>query len=444
MGNDVFGIVMMKPTKSGGETWTMNNSNFESDSRVYVSSGSGFSTSGIYQVPGSSSFRLLVSPSSGYDDSQCEQDQQKILDRGQGGYMQNPSDWKNVEFTAEFKVINSASDDVTIGFRGARHTGSGGLRGCTGSNYKVEVAIDGSGRIRVRKESWHVSYHSWLDTNVSGFDSTAAPFRLKVLIWNSQDNASVNIEVWLDQNLNNNFVKVLSGSDTGQVSSDADTCNCTNKNQPITWGSPGVLFRGDAGKFGWANATIREIDYFGTSGGGGTGGTNSGGYTVSAVTASGDDGTNVAANTRDANFNTRWSNFGKGSWIKYDLGAAHQVDTVKIAWYQGDQRTNNYVIDVSTDNTTWTNKLTGTSTATSTGLQDYKFASISCRYIRITVNGNSQNDWASITEVQIWGTDPTGGGSGTGSGTGSTTTSYHRMKSIFSVDYQKIGLCNAI
>src|SRR5262245_23070124 len=81
---------------------------------------------------------------------------------------------------------------------------------------------------------------------------------------------------------------------------------------------------------------------------------------VSAVAASGNDG-NVPSNVLDNNLGTRWSNLGQGSWIQLDLGSKKSICSVDIAWYRGDIRQNNFVISVSDDGTTFTNKLTGTS-----------------------------------------------------------------------------------
>ena len=33
----------------------------------------------------------------------------------------------------------------------------------------------------------------------------------------------------------------------------------------------------------------------------------------------------------------------------------------------------------------------------------YDFADIEARYVKITINGNNQNEWASITEIEING-----------------------------------------
>src|SRR5437899_452355 len=62
---------------------------------------------------------------------------------------------------------------------------------------------------------------------------------------------------------------------------------------------------------------------------------------VAGVSASADDG-NVPANTLDGSLATRWSASGDGQWIRYDLGSSKTVGSLKIAWYQGDQRTSSF------------------------------------------------------------------------------------------------------
>ena len=61
---------------------------------------------------------------------------------------------------------------------------------------------------------------------------------------------------------------------------------------------------------------------------------------VISVVASGNEIGNIPQNTIDGNLSTRWSNLGVGSWIKYDLGSTFNISDVKIAWYDGNQRTN--------------------------------------------------------------------------------------------------------
>jgi len=123
---------------------------------------------------------------------------------------------------------------------------------------------------------------------------------------------------------------------------------------------------------------------------------------VAAVSASADDG-NLPAYTFDSDLATRWSARGDGQWIQYDLGSVATVNRVQIAFYLGDQRTQAFDIQVSTDGGSWSTVFSGRSSGTTTGLQTFDFANVPARYVRIVGHGNSQNDWNSLTEVAIWG-----------------------------------------
>jgi hypothetical protein len=129
--------------------------------------------------------------------------------------------------------------------------------------------------------------------------------------------------------------------------------------------------------------------------------------TPSTVTASGNDG-NVPGNTLDDRLDTRWSNLGKGSWITYDLGATKNLSGAAIAWHQGDQRTSAFTLSVSADGTTYTTVYTGRSSGTTTTAETYAFAARTARYLRVTVNGNNLNDWASIAETRPCAAPATG------------------------------------
>jgi hypothetical protein len=124
---------------------------------------------------------------------------------------------------------------------------------------------------------------------------------------------------------------------------------------------------------------------------------------ITAFKASPNDAGNVPANTIDNNINTRWSSFGIGSFIQTDLGLVQTICSVDIGWYNGDTRQNNFAISVSADGTTFTDVFTGKSSGTITQIENYDFQDIDARYVKITVNGNTQNNWASITEIAVNG-----------------------------------------
>ncbi len=121
--------------------------------------------------------------------------------------------------------------------------------------------------------------------------------------------------------------------------------------------------------------------------------------TIASVRASGNDG-NVPANVLDNDLGTRWSVFGKGSWIQADLGSTKSVCSAAVAWYRGDVRRSTFQILLSSDGVTFTRAFSGRSGGTSTALETYAFAPTNARYVRVVVNGNTDNDWASITELR--------------------------------------------
>jgi hypothetical protein len=127
-----------------------------------------------------------------------------------------------------------------------------------------------------------------------------------------------------------------------------------------------------------------------------------------SATANGFDSPTPPSNTLDNNLNTRWSNLGLPSFIQYNLGQSELVCNVDIAWYNGNSRTVTFTISFSTDGSTFTNPQTFQSSRT-TGPVNYDFPDVNAKYVRITVTKNTANNWASMTEADIYAAK--GGGS---------------------------------
>lgn len=121
------------------------------------------------------------------------------------------------------------------------------------------------------------------------------------------------------------------------------------------------------------------------------------------VKASGDDG-HVPANTLDGSLEpaSRWSAFGDGQWIQYDLGGRSLVKMVDIAFYQGNVRVAYFDIQVSDDAKTWKTVHKGQSSGTTAAFEKFDFADVEGRYVRILTHGNSANNWNSLLEVRIY------------------------------------------
>ena len=139
---------------------------------------------------------------------------------------------------------------------------------------------------------------------------------------------------------------------------------------------------------------------------------------ISKITAGHLDSGTPSNNVIDGNLGTRWSNNGLGSWIQADLGQQKVICSVDISWYRGSTRTLNFVISISPDGTTFTDAFAGKSSGNTLSKERYDIPSVTGRFVRITVNGNTQNNWAAITEIGVNGFDiPIGtGGNGTGGG----------------------------
>lgn len=124
---------------------------------------------------------------------------------------------------------------------------------------------------------------------------------------------------------------------------------------------------------------------------------------ISAVTANGAQATNPASEAVDNDATTRWSNQGLGSWIRLDLGSQKTVCSVNISWYNGNLRQNTFEIAVSNDGNTFTKIFSSKSSGTTTAAEKYDVTDSQGRYVKITVTGNTQSDWVSITQIDVIG-----------------------------------------
>lgn len=124
---------------------------------------------------------------------------------------------------------------------------------------------------------------------------------------------------------------------------------------------------------------------------------------IRSITASGfePNTTNTPDKTMDFDLNTRWSCFGTGQWIMYDLGEVKNVKSLDVAFYSGASRKGIFKISLSADSAKFTDVFDGMSGGTTTEMENYAFKPQPARYIKITGNGNTSSQWNSITEVRV-------------------------------------------
>lgn len=118
----------------------------------------------------------------------------------------------------------------------------------------------------------------------------------------------------------------------------------------------------------------------------------------------------------DSDLNTRWSNYGKDSWIIFDLGSKRDLCAIDIGWFKGDKRIYEFELKYSEGENNEEhyqsidplscrcedNPLSFCSSGKTISPERYTFDKVSAQYVKIVVNGNTQNHWASITEVAFY------------------------------------------
>ena len=127
--------------------------------------------------------------------------------------------------------------------------------------------------------------------------------------------------------------------------------------------------------------------------------------TVSKITEAGGTPSLGPKYAIDGDLTTRWSEQGLGSSLTLDIGKKKTICNLEVSWYRGTERISNFVIAVSNDGKSFTDVFSGTSSGTTNGFERYEFPDRTARYVKITVNGNTLNNWASILEISVFG-DP--------------------------------------
>jgi hypothetical protein len=175
---------------------------------------------------------------------------------------------------------------------------------------------------------------------------------------------------------------------------------------------------------------------------------------IKSVTASSSD-SNIPENTVDGDLNTRWSAYGDGQWIQYELNQLESVESIKIAFFAGNTRIQKFDIQTSSDGQTWSTVLTGESSGTTLNSQNFNIQPTSVKFIRIVGHGNFRNGalnsyWNSLNEVSLHKSGGVVEESGNGllgsyyNGTSFSGTPQTRLDSQINFSWNRISTLNGI
>ena len=120
---------------------------------------------------------------------------------------------------------------------------------------------------------------------------------------------------------------------------------------------------------------------------------------IKNTTSSDNDG-NSPHKAVDGNAVTRWSAKGKDAWISIELTRAVKMEFLEMSFYKGDKR--QQFFEVYADGNPVI--LKGKSSGKSTGLQSFPVKNPkTVKTVTIFGNGNSEDEWNSITEIMVCG-----------------------------------------
>ena len=187
------------------------------------------------------------------------------------GYWHKPSDWKNIEVTLIFKLLDSARSkgdqhSISIVTRSISHSQldndykKGSKIFCGGSSYHNNISNEG--QVRMKKEQFHIDYE-WERYNdemskVGNLYNKIVGF--KGIVYNI-NNTAVKLEAWVDAENQGKgpYKKVHELIDNGNWGDAMTVCGAKTNGQAITWGSPTIIIKANDFEFDIYDIEVREI-----------------------------------------------------------------------------------------------------------------------------------------------------------------------------------------
>ena len=259
---DVFGIRKIYPdSNEDSEKWEIgpdpgNDPRFFSDSQISKNQdGSWKLVSNWFHT-----VELKIRTSAGYDLSQIIEDNGKALKQG---YIFTPKDWKNTETTIEMKINN-----VNFGFSSTWIYGPSGRNSrdpaqqmhCLGDAYFGRLFTNGIFTMMGKQPNSISSFYTKSKRHPDIESLLHRWVRLKLIMYNINNDTGKRIELYVDDDLDNNFKLVDSVIDTGGWSKGATNCGSLRDDQPIVWGGPQIgILCGGMNEIVIRNVSVREI-----------------------------------------------------------------------------------------------------------------------------------------------------------------------------------------
>ena len=125
---------------------------------------------------------------------------------------------------------------------------------------------------------------------------------------------------------------------------------------------------------------------------------------IKSISSSGEQAGNEAIKAFDQDAGTRWAMQGRGTWIQCELDQEVELSTVGIG-FQSAERNYSFEMTTSNDGKNWNNPAKLQSEGRS-GVVTYKIPVRKARWLRLTVFGSNENDWANVHTIHLPGITP--------------------------------------
>lgn len=116
-----------------------------------------------------------------------------------------------------------------------------------------------------------------------------------------------------------------------------------------------------------------------------------------------------ASKAIDRDIDTAWEASGRETWIAFELATKQQIGQVALAWPRGDEQHAFFRLEASDDGATWQKVYPkdaefAPSSGVSTAPAFFDFDDVNVQHIRYVGNGNSQDLWNRLAEVDLYNT----------------------------------------
>ncbi len=125
---------------------------------------------------------------------------------------------------------------------------------------------------------------------------------------------------------------------------------------------------------------------------------------IKSITSAGEQAGNEASKAFDQDAGTRWAMQGRGTWIQCEFDQEVELSGIGIG-FQSAERNYSFEVTTSPDGKNWSTP-TKLQSGGRSGVVAYKIPRSKARWLRLTVFGSNENDWANVHTIHIPGITP--------------------------------------